>query len=243
MGTAADSNGRILNIGVLIGALRSRHREELLHGIVEASKKCNVNIFAFVSVQRKLESRMNDGAVGETIYQLHTTYNYARFADLDALIIADGALLNLGQDYAPDIREFLSAFDNIPHFILGGEEENGNYIITDNRQGIRSIMDHLIVDHGYSRLVFLSGPLSIKDVADRYAAFLDCMLSYGLPVDERMVAFGDLSDDVEPVVEKLLDENPDAQAIVCANDDMCLAVYQVCERRKLRIGVDIAVTG
>ncbi len=132
-----ESGGKIPNIGVLIGVMRSRHRSEILHGIVEASKECNVNLFTFVSMQRRLGSKMNDSAVGETIYQLYTTYNYAQFANLDALIIADGALQNLGQDYAPDIRNFLSAFDHIPHFILGGEEENGNYIIRQP-QGYRA---------------------------------------------------------------------------------------------------------
>ena len=44
-------------------------------------------------------------------------------------------------------------------------------------------------------------------------------------------------------IEKLLDDNPDAQAIVFANDEMAFAGYRVCEKRGLKVGKDILITG
>ena len=44
-------------------------------------------------------------------------------------------------------------------------------------------------------------------------------------------------------MERLLDDNPDAQAIVFANDEMAFAGYRVCEKRGLRVGRDIMITG
>jgi diguanylate cyclase (GGDEF)-like protein len=48
---------------------------------------------------------------------------------------------------------------------------------------------------------------------------------------------------VGPQIRKLLDDNPDAEAICCANDMMATAAYNVCESRGLKVGRDIAVTG
>ena len=46
------------------------------------------------------------------------------------------------------------------------------------------------------------------------------MKAHGLTVTEDMVEYGDYSSEVEDLVEKLLDNNPDAEAIVSANDEM-----------------------
>ena len=44
-------------------------------------------------------------------------------------------------------------------------------------------------------------------------------------------------------VDQLLDDNPNAEAIVFANDEMAFAGYRVCEKRGLKVGKDILITG
>ena len=58
-----------------------------------------------------------------------------------------------------------------------------------------------------------------------------------------MIAQGDYSEFVDKQVERLLDSNPDAQAVVFANDEMAFAGYRVCEKRGLVVGKDIMITG
>lgn len=69
------------------------------------------------------------------------------------------------------------------------------------------------------------------------------MKAHGLTVTEDMVEYGDYSSEVEDLVEKLLDNNPDAEAIVSANDEMASSAYRVCRKRGLIPGRDIAITG
>ena len=77
----------------------------------------------------------------------------------------------------------------------------------------------------------------------RKEAYLETMKKYGLPVTPGMIAQGDYSEFVDKQVECLLDSNPDAQAIVFANDEMAFAGYRVCEKRGLVVGKDIMITG
>lgn len=58
-----------------------------------------------------------------------------------------------------------------------------------------------------------------------------------------MIAQGDYSEFVDRQVNQLLDDNPDAQAIVFANDEMAFTAYRVCEKRGLTVGQDILITG
>lgn len=50
-----------------------------------------------------------------------------------------------------------------------------------------------------------------------------------------MIAQGDYSEFVDRQVQHLLDDNPDAQAIVFANDEMAFSGYHVCEQRGLKV--------
>ena len=54
-----------------------------------------------------------------------------------------------------------------------------------------------------------------------------------------MITQGDYSEFVGRQVQHLLDDNPDAQAIVFANDDMAFSGYRVYEKRGHKVGKDL----
>ena len=64
-----------------------------------------------------------------------------------------------------------------------------------------------------------------------------------LPVDDSMIGEGDFSCYVDEEVERVLDANPDADAFAFSNDEMASSCYRVCEKRGLRIGIDLKITG
>ena len=45
--------------------------------------------------------------------------------------------------------------------------------------------------------------------------------------------------EIKPLMADLLDDNPDAQAIVFANDDMAFSGYRVYEKRGHKVGKDL----
>lgn len=89
----------------------------------------------------------------------------------------------------------------------------------------------------------MCGPDKNTDAEERERAYRDSMKKYGLTITPEMMEKGDYSEFVDRQVENLLDNNPDAEAIVFANDEMALCGQKVCRKRGLKVGKDIAITG
>lgn len=127
----------------------------------------------------------------------------------------------------------------------------GNYpcmynLRIDNFAAMRDVMMHLITDHGYKRIGFVTGPLEHSNEAvQRYECYKQTMNDFDLPFDENYVYEGDFtpnSGDVAAVyfIERL---NQLPEAIVCSNDLMALSLIQQFNRRGIKVPEQVAVTG
>lgn len=239
------SKDKVFNIGVMIGNVHTQHPMELIRGINEAAKTENVNISYFIGAQGNALDFWNgdENDLSSYNYQYNSLYDYSLIAGLDAIIISYGTLcIFLDQE---DRETFAAKFRSVPLVILEEYDEDSvdSFIISDNYESMHTIMEHLLTDHGYKKVVYLSGPKNNTDSNERERAYLTAMKENGLTVTNDMVEYGDYSSEVDDVVERLLDNNPDAQAIVSANDEMAVSVYRVLQKRGLTPGKDIAVTG
>ncbi len=239
------SEEKVFHIGVMIGNVHTQHPMELIKGICEAAKTENVNISFFVGAQGNALSYWNkdQSDLYAYNYQFNSLYDYSLIAGLDALIISYGTLcIYLDKE---DREIFASKYRSVPMVILEeyDEETEDSFIISDNYGGMYKIVDHLLTDHGYKKVLYLSGPKNNTDSNEREHAYIDAMKAHGLTISSDMVEYGDYSSHVEYLVERLLNNYPDAEAIVAANDEMALSVYKVCKKRGLVPGRDIAVTG
>ncbi len=86
--------------------------------------------------------------------------------------------------------------------------------------------EHLIIDHKYKNIAFISGPPSHPDGSIREQAYLDTMKKHGLTVESGMLYHGDLSGFVSAEVNKLLDDYPNLEAIMLCNDEMARTAYR-----------------
>lgn len=240
------NNDKIYNIGVLIGNAHMEHPKELIRGIYESSMNENVNVSMFLGTQGNVMGYIDhifDSTEESYNYQFNVIYDYALLGNLDALIISYGTLCIFLEH--EDKRQFFKKFEHIPYIVLEEYEENkkASFFISDNYGSMTEIVEHLINVHNYRKIVYLSGPLNNMDSNERRRAYIDTMKKYNLPVNEKMIAIGDYSTEIEPQVEKLLQDNPGVEAIVVANDEMAVGAYRVCKRHGLVIGRDIAITG
>lgn len=232
-------------IGVLIGNATSPHTMDLMKGIHHAAKDHQANILYFLGMHSSYfyADLFGQDAESDYDYQFNTIYDYAWLGKVDALIISYGSLC-IFLDHN-DKNLFLNRFQGIPYVLLEDrdETETPSYIISDNYSGMYHCIEHLCKEHGYKKILYLSGPVGNQDAEERKQAYLDVMKKYRIDVTQDMIEVGDYSDYVKRQVNHLLDQNPGAQAIVCANDMMAYCAYKVCEQRGLRVGKDIAVTG
>lgn len=113
----------------------------------------------------------------------------------------------------------------------------------DNKNGLDEIVRHLVQDHHYQRIGYISGPKDNQDAQERLQVFIDSMSKNGITVEEEDIRYGNFSIYSTDAVRSLIESHPDLEAIVCANDDMAFAVYAVMEEKNLTPGIDIAVTG
>ncbi len=117
-------------------------------------------------------------------------------------------------------------------------------ISVDNRGAMRALVDHLVVDHGYSDLVFLGGPARSPDSLERFAGYKEALRTHGLPVPSSPDADGGFTEKGGArAVEKLLAGRTPPQAIVCGNDEMALGALGVLRSQKLNVPGNVAVTG
>lgn len=235
-------------IGVLIGNAHTWHPKEVIEGVRGAAEGEDINVIYFLGTQSSffLRDLLGDSDLNNYDYQFNTIYDYAMIANVDALVLAYGSLSYFLEHN--DKKKFLDKFKEIPYVILEDEDVpggNGCSMIIDNYNGMSSIMRHLTDVHGYRNIVYVSGPKSNKDAEERLRTYLDVMQDHGYPVGEKSIAYGDYSDThtIDILVEKLLDENENVEAIVFANDEMTNAGYRVCEKRDMVVGCDIAITG
>ena len=239
------SKEKIFHIGVMIGNVHTQHPMELIRGISEAAKTENVNISFFVGAQGNALDfwKGDEDDFNAYNYQYNSLYDYSLIAGLDALIISYGTLCIYLEN--EDREAFAKKYRSVPLVILEeyDEESCDSFIISDNFGSMYNIVEHLLSDHGYKNVIYLSGPKNNTDSNERERAYREAMRAHSLTVTEKMVEYGDYSSNVDNLVEKLLDNNPGAEAIVSANDEMAISIYNVCRKRGLAPGRDIAVTG
>lgn len=115
----------------------------------------------------------------------------------------------------------------------------------DNESGMRALVRHLVVDHGYRRLGYLSGHVDSPDNRSRARAFETEAAALGAEV----VQGGDWQGNYSAaggakVVNALLEAGVQLpRAIVCANDQTALGVMHALAQRGIGVPGQVAVTG
>ena len=230
------------NIGVITGNLEAPHSYELVQSMNRAARDFNANLLVFPGMHSKsfYEKRLL-GTKEDYDYQFNTVYDFVEKEEIDFLLISLGTVIDfLGSERA---EEFLAKFNNIPSIVLEDRGFDKTCVVLDNRTGLTKCMEHLIKDHGYKKIAFVTGRKSNFDAKERLDVYLSVMSKYKIPIEEGMIAYGDFTEYSDEVVAGILDNHPDTEAICFANDMMALGAYRECKKRGLVIGRDIAITG
>lgn len=238
-----------ITVGVLIGNICASHSDDMLNGLVHRATDadCDVQILFFMGAHANCfdELYYYEGGNKEQkyLFQFNTVFDYAKLGKLDVLIIVYSTFyLYMGESK----EEFFERFQDltIPVIIVGDVYENYTSVISDNFDGIRKCMEHLIEKHKCKKIAYLGGPKeNNRDAGERLEAYCQVMKEHGFKIQEGMIEYGDYSANSASLFGKILDNNPDVDAVVCANDTMALSGYEECKKRGLIPGNDIAITG
>jgi LacI family transcriptional regulator len=155
---------------------------------------------------------------------------------VDGLLIAEEVMA------APELRALAC---RIPVVLIAGRRDQADLdvVCADNAGGMTALAAHLIGQHRYRRLCFVSGPKDAPDAAERQAAFEQAVLTSRDGVIDQVIS-GDFSETSGVAAARILLERrsmPDA--VVCANDQMAIGVLRELQRSGIAVPSDVALTG
>jgi LacI family transcriptional regulator len=111
----------------------------------------------------------------------------------------------------------------------------------NNFSGISLLVSHL-VNRGYRRIGFISGPLETLPGRERYEAFIRLLALYGLEAKPAHVKISDFSIEGGYVKTKELLESGDIpEAVVAANNFMGVGALKAIREKGLRVPQDLGL--
>jgi LacI family transcriptional regulator len=155
----------------------------------------------------------------------------------DGLILHDRMLSAVGIARLADI---------VPVVTLAGSPTSASINVRcDNEAGMRALVRHLVADHGYHSLAYLSGHTDSPDNRARARAFETEAEAAGAKVHLGPGWQGNYSaSGGAKVINALLEAGKQLpRAIVCANDQTALGVMHALARRGIQVPAQVAVTG
>lgn len=122
-----------------------------------------------------------------------------------------------------------------PIVVVAGDARPGVEVITtENTDSARRLTDHLLGDHGRTRLLFVGDPDAAHDVLERHAGFVAAHEARGLePAPPVLAPFREAAGTA--VADRILAGDLEADALVCSNDELALAVMS----RLVDAGTDV----
>lgn len=164
-----------ITVGVLIGNICAAHTDDMLNGLVNKATEEGVKTLFFMGAHANCfdELYYYEGGNKEQkyLFQFNTIFDYATMGKLDLLIVVYSTFyLYMGETK----DEFFSRLKGltIPALIVGDEYGDYANIISDNEDGIRKCMEHLIQEHKCKKIAYLSGPKeNNKDARERLHAY------------------------------------------------------------------------
>lgn len=231
--------GERYRIGLLAATAIDPFSKALVRGAMAAAAELDVDLTVFLGRFLGLEEQ-NRRDEKQFDYQYNVLYDYAAQAGLDYIISATGSIAFSCDDRRKE--EFLARFEGTPLLSLAAHIADFDFLQYNNRSGITQAVDYL-ARHGRSCIGMLAGSPFNPDCTERAAAYRESLERNGLTYAPSMEVCCDLNGDCHDEVRMLLDHNPTLDAILCANDVIASAVYDVLRERNIRIGSDMAVVG
>ena len=227
-------NNRPLTIGVLLGNYEEAYPRELRDGLYAAARQHMARIIFFVG----------KSLCSPTEWQQNITYYLSDPGRVDGLIIATGGIGNFCLPQA--VEELCRYFNPLPVVGIGTKFPGIPTVSAENRRGMRNLLSHLLKDHGYRRIAFISGPGVGQEAEERLAGYRDALAEYGIQEDPELIIPGDFSfHSGVSAVHALLNRGKlsDVEALVGINDASIYGALYELERRGFSVPRDLKVAG
>ena len=228
-----------LTIGLLVSGIMDSFTESICRGVMQAAKMVDVDLVVLSGKYLDRDLTQNRELMYE--YQFNTIFSYAQKENVDALVIAAdciGCFTTKERMY-----EMMQQYGDIPTVLVASKMEGYASVTYDNYTGIKEGLEYLIHELKCTKIGMIGGPEDNTDSKERKEAFLSVLKENGIPFSDKMFVEGNLSRRCRESFCRLLDKNPDLEAVFCVNDDTALGLYDEMKKRGLQPGKDIQIFG
>ncbi len=149
---------------------------------------------------------------------------------------------------APSVDQWLLKkliTDHVPSVVVYGRDDelDINYIDANNHKGAKSATNHLI-KLGHKRIGMVTGSTTLICGRDRISGYLEALEENNLPVDKRLIFYGDWQPESGVRAFRYFFGLADPPtAIFCANDHMALGLMRAAQQNRLEIPRDLSLFG
>lgn len=162
---------------------------------------------------------------------------------MDGLITLTGTLTQYcGPEYFTD---YISRFSDVPKVSLSLELEGSDSVVLDNYGASIKAAEHAVVDHGYTKVGYIAGPVTNDEASNRRDAVIDVLAEHGITIPSEWFYQGDFSKyHGYRGADRILssgDNRP--EIILCANDETAIGVMEFAEEKGIAIPEELAVIG
>ncbi len=220
-------------IAVLIPAVYDALDKEFLTGVHTAATQIGFDTLVFTSVSA---DNIDSYISGE-----NNIYNLPFLTEVDGIIMA----ANRFHDEKLK-SEILSRLEKIklPCIVVEEKHDKIKGVFLNQKKSIYNLTEHLIVWHGYSNILCLTGPEENYEAQIRAEGFISAMDDNGIDWHGKII-YGDFwRYAAANLAEKIASgEKKCPEAVVCTNDIMAVALCQELQKHGLKVPRDVAVTG
>ncbi|MEE3467651.1 MAG: EAL domain-containing protein [Eubacterium sp.] len=223
-------------IAVLVGQADEEYQRRFIEGFLTQTCKADLDVCVF-SMYRKYQSTV-DRELGEAnIFHL---VNYDLF---EGVVMLKDTIQTTGA--AERIEDEIHEKFDGPVLVIEQPSEYFDSVFADSYSPIVEIVSHLIEEHHYRDIAFLTGKKWHPHSKQRLEAYKEAMREHGLEIRPDRIIYGDFwYRSGELCVDQLLSGDAGLpEAIACANDQMAIGVCEALTERGYRIPDDVAVVG
>jgi LacI family transcriptional regulator len=131
----------------------------------------------------------------------------------------------------------------LPVVLLGRADVDGCDSVRTENVGNAVLLTSHLLEHGRSHLVFVGDPDSSPDATERYSGFRTAHVVAQVPMRRPPLRVPLVEGAGIHVAEEILRRRVKVDGLVCANDDLALAIIRRLQDSGVRLPDDLAVVG
>ena len=221
----ALASRRTHTLGLYLPAIGGDYFPPLLRGIEAGARENRFGLLIYSTAEGSAPNVLASYPLGE-----HNTDGIVAFVDS----LPDEELARFHQIEFPVVLIHRSS----------PPELNIPCVTIENKDGARTLVDHLIEVHGYRRIAFLAGREEHEDSFWREMGYRESLAAHGIPFDPHLVAMGGFDrQEAQAATECWLMEGVEFDAVFSGDDESAIGVLAALNRAGKRVPQEIAVVG